>query len=130
MRSPASSATVTRPTDLLVGGARGHMREHLALSVGTVAMVTLTAFADRAVGTALPSIVRDLDALASFGLANAGPAASFLVTLAFAGAWAYRRGPLPVLRKGVVAFGLAQLLVAMAPTIAVVIGSIACSSGR
>jgi len=39
-------------------------------------MVTLTAFADRAVGTALPSIVRDLDALASFGLANAGPAAT------------------------------------------------------
>jgi MFS family permease len=111
MRSPASSATVTRPT----------LREHLALSVGTVAMVTLTAFADRAVGTALPSIVRDLDALASFGLANAGPAASFLVTLAFAGAWADRRGPLPVLRTGVVAFGLAQLLVALAPTIAVVI---------
>ena len=111
MRSPAPSATVTRPT----------LREHLALSVGTVAMVTLTAFADRAVGTALPSIVRDLDALASFGLANAGPAASFLVTLAFAGAWADRRGPLPVLRTGVVAFGLAQLLVGLAPTIAVVI---------
>jgi len=93
----------------------------LALSVGTVAMVTLTAFADRAVGTALPSIVRDLDALASFGLANAGPAASFLVTLAFAGAWADRRGPLPVLRTGVVAFGLAQLLVGLAAAIAVVI---------
>src|SRR6478735_7401724 len=76
---------------------------------GSVAMVTLTAFADRAVGTALPSIVRDLDALASFGLANAGPAASFLVTLAFAGAWADRRGPLPV------------LLVGLAPTIAVVV---------
>src|SRR6478672_7981018 len=87
MRSPASSANVTRPS----------LREHLALSVGTVAMVTLTAFADRAVGTALPSIVRDLDALASFGLANAGPAASFLVTLAFAGAWADRRGPPSVL---------------------------------
>jgi MFS family permease len=111
MRPPASSATRPRPT----------LREHLALSVGTVAMVTLTAFADRAVGTALPSIVRELDALASFGLANAGPAASFLVTLAFAGAWADRRGPLPVLRAGVVAFGLAQLLVGLAPTIAVVI---------
>src|SRR6476659_10080265 len=97
------------------------LREHLALSVGTVAMVTLTAFADRAVGTALPSIVRDLDALASFGLANAAPAASFLVTLAFAGAWADRRGPLPVLRAGVAAFGLAQLLVGLAPTIAVVV---------
>src|SRR5690349_7405529 len=97
------------------------LREHLALSVGTVAMVTLTAFADRAVGTALPSIVRDLDALASFGLANAAPAASFLVTLAFAGAWADRRGPLPVLRTGVVAFGLAQLLVGLAPTITVAV---------
>src|SRR6476620_2736722 len=111
-RMPPHAPTVAAPPRL---------REHLALSVGTVAMVTLTAFADRAVGTALPSIVRDLDALASFGLANAGPAASFLVALAFAGAWADRRGPLPVLRAGVTAFGLAQLLVGLAPTIAVVV---------
>ena len=37
-------------------------------------MVTLAAFADRAVGTALPTVVRDFDSPASFGLANAAPA--------------------------------------------------------
>ena len=100
---------------------RPRLRDHLALSVGTVAMVTLAAFADRAVGTALPTVVRDFDALASFGLANAAPAASFLVALAVAGAWADRRGPLPVLRTGVAAFALAQLLVGLAWAMPVVV---------
>ncbi|MEO5709383.1 MAG: MFS transporter [Nocardioidaceae bacterium] len=106
--------------------AEPRLREHLALSVGTVAMVTLAAFADRAVGTALPTVVRDFDALATFGLANAAPAASFLVALAVAGAWADGRGPLPVLRTGVAAFGLAQLLVGLAWSMpAVVVGRLA-----
>lgn len=107
------------------------LREHLALSVGTVAMVTLAAFADRAVGTALPTVVRDFDALASFGLANAAPAASFLVALAVAGAWADRRGPLPVLRTGVAAFALAQLLVGLAWAMpVVVVGRLASGAGE
>ena len=97
------------------------LRDHLALSVGTVAMITLAAFADRAVGTALPTVVRDFDALASFGLANAAPAASFLVALAVAGGWADRRGPLPVLRTGVAAFAVAQLLVGLAWAMPVVV---------
>jgi MFS family permease len=107
------------------------LREHLALSVGTVAMVTLAAFADRAVGTALPTVVREFQALASFGLANAAPAASFLVALAIAGAWADRRGPLPVLRTGVAAFAVAQLLVGLAWSMPVVIvGRLASGAGE
>jgi MFS family permease len=111
--------------------AEPRLREHLALSVGTVAMVTLAAFADRAVGTALPTVVRDFDALASFGLANAAPAASFLVALAVAGAWADRRGPLPVLRTGVATFGLSQLLVGLAWSMpVVVVGRLASGFGE
>ena len=107
------------------------LREHLALSVGTVAMVTLAAFADRAVGTALPTVVRDFDALASFGLANAAPAASFLVALAVAGAWADRRGPLPVLRTGVAAFAVTQLLVGLAWAMpVVVVGRLVSGAGE
>lgn len=107
------------------------LREHLALSVGAVAMVTLAAFADRAVGTALPTVVRDFDALASFGLANAAPAASFLVALAVAGAWADRRGPLPVLRTGVAAFAAAQLLVGLAWAMpVVVVGRLVSGAGE
>jgi MFS family permease len=107
------------------------LREHLALSVGAVAMVTLAAFADRAVGTALPTVVRDFDALASFGLANAAPAGSFLVALAFAGTWADRRGPLPVLRTGVAAFAAAQLLVGLAWAMpVVVVGRLVSGAGE
>jgi MFS family permease len=107
------------------------LRQHLAVSVGTVAMVTITAFADRAVGTALPTVVRDFHAVAAFGLANAAPAASFLVALAVAGAWADRRGPLPVLRAGVASFALAQLLVGLAWSMpAVVVGRLVSGAGE
>lgn len=113
------------------GTAAPRLRDHLALSVGAVAMITLTAFADRAVGTALPTVVRDFDALASFGLANAAPAASFLVVLAVAGGWADRRGPLPVLRSGVAAFAVSQLLVALAWSMpVVVVGRLVSGAGE
>ncbi len=97
------------------------LREHLPLAVGAVALVTLAAFADRAVGTALPSVVRDFDAVSAFGVINAAPAASFLLMLSFAGSWADRRGPRGPLRVGVVVFALAQTLVALAPRVEVVV---------
>ena len=67
-------------------------------------LVTLGAFENRAVGTALPTMVREFDALGSFGLANAAPNASYLISLAIAGLWSDRRGPIPTLRAGAVAF--------------------------
>jgi MFS family permease len=105
----------------VVPAARPSLRQHLRLAVGALALVTLGAFLDRAVGTALPSIVSELDALAWFGAVNAAPAASYIVALALAGTWADRRGPLPALRLGVVVLGVAQALVGLAPGIAVVV---------
>lgn len=58
---------------------------HLPLVLGVIALVTLGAFENRAIGTALLTMVREFDALGSFGLANAAPSASYLVTLAIAG---------------------------------------------
>ncbi|TCN34774.1 MFS transporter [Kribbella orskensis] len=87
---------------------------HLPLVLGVVSLVTLGAFENRAVGTALPTMVREFDALGSFGLANAAPNAGYLVSLAVAGLWADRRGPIPALRAGAITFGLAQLLVGTA----------------
>ena len=55
------------------------------------------------------------------GWPTPAPAASFLVALAVAGAWADRRGPLPVLRTGVAAFAAAQLLVGLAWAMPVVV---------
>ncbi|GAB3810911.1 MFS transporter [Kribbella italica] len=97
-------------------------REHLALVLGVVGLVTLAAFENRAVGTALPTMVREFDALGSFGLANAAPNASYLVSLALAGLWADRRGPVAALRAGAITFALAQLLVGTAQSMPMVIG--------
>jgi MFS family permease len=102
--------------------ARLFGREHLALVLGVVGLVTLAAFENRAVGTALPTMVREFDALGSFGLANAAPNASYLVSLAIAGLWADRRGPAAALRAGAITFALAQLLVGTAQSMPMVIG--------
>lgn len=89
-------------------------REYLPLAVGAVALVTLGAFENRAVGTALPTLVREFDAVSSFGLATAAPIASYVVSLALAGRWADRSGPVPPLRTGAVTFAVAQVLVGTA----------------
>jgi hypothetical protein len=94
---------------------------HLPLVLGVIGLVTLGAFENRAVGTALPTMVREFDALGSFGLANAAPNASYLISLAVAGLWADRRGPIPTLRAGAITFALAQLLVGTATAMPMVV---------
>ncbi|ADB34548.1 major facilitator superfamily MFS_1 [Kribbella flavida DSM 17836] len=111
----SSDQVVDDPPQRLFG------RDHLPLVLGVVALVTLAAFENRAVGTALPTMVREFDALGSFGLANAAPNASYLVSLAIAGLWADRRGPLLALRAGAITFALAQLLVGAAQAMPMVI---------
>jgi MFS family permease len=95
--------------------------QHLPLVLGVIGLVTLGAFENRAVGTALPTMVREFDALGSFGLANAAPNASYLISLAIAGLWSDRRGPIPTLRAGAISFALAQLLVGTATAMPMVI---------
>jgi MFS family permease len=91
------------------------------LAIGAVALVTLGAFENRAVGTALPTLVAEFDALGAFGLANAAPVATYIVSLAITGLWSDRRGPVPALRTGVVGFAGAQLLVGTAGSMPVVV---------
>src|SRR3954467_6922222 len=105
-QSTEPAGSVTRPR-LFTG-------QHLPLVLGVIGLVTLGAFENRAVGTSLPTMVREFDALGSFGLANAAPNASFVFALAFAGLWSDRHGPLRTLRMGAITFGLAQLLVGFA----------------
>ncbi|MFF0343659.1 MFS transporter [Kribbella sp. NPDC004875] len=95
--------------------------QHLPLVLGVIGLVTLGAFENRAVGTALPTMVREFHALGSFGLANAAPSASYLISLALGGLWSDRRGPIPTLRAGAVSFALAQLLVGTATAMPMVI---------
>jgi len=110
----STSAPAATPQRLFSG-------RHLPLVLGVIGLVTLSAFENRAVGTALPTMVREFDALGSFGLANAAPNASYLISLAIAGLWSDRRGPIPTLRVGAIAFTLAQLLVGTATAMPMVV---------
>lgn len=94
---------------------------NLGFALGAVALVTLSAFENRAVGTALPSIVKEFHAVSAFGVVNAAPAASYIVSLALTGLWADRRGPVPPLRLGAVTFALAQVLVGTATSMPTVV---------
>ena len=92
-------------------------RAHAPLALGVVALVTLGAFENRAVSTALPSIVHDLDAITGYGVVTAAPLAAYLVSLAAAGWWADRSGPAPVLRAGMLAFLVGMTVTATAATL-------------
>jgi MFS family permease len=104
-------ATATEPVPRLLS------RDHAPLALGVVALVTLGAFENRAVSTALPSVLGELDSIAGYGVVTAAPLASYLVALAAAGWWADRRGPAPVLRAGMLAFLVGMLATATAATL-------------
>lgn len=114
--------TLTVPADM--PGARSQslfVRPYLPLTLGAVALVTLAAMENRAVMTALPTMVRELSAIGSYGLINAAPIAAFVVSLAVAGLWADRSGPVRPLRAGVTAFALAQLAIGTAEAVPMVL---------
>ena len=104
-------ATATEPAPRLLS------RDHAPLALGVVALVTLGAFENRAVSTALPSVLGELDSVTGYGVVTAAPLASYLVALAAAGWWADHRGPAPVLRAGMLAFLVGMLATATAATL-------------
>lgn len=116
MSSTTVTATAPDPVRLRLFGAG-----NWPLALGAIALVTLGAFENRAVNTALPTVVAEFHALGAFGLANAAPVATFLISLAVTGLWCDRRGPVPALRTGVVTFALAQLIVGTAVSMPMVV---------
>lgn len=105
--------------------------ENLPVVTGIVALVTLAAFENRAVMAILPTVVRDLDGWALFGASTGASLVTFTVAMAWSGGWTDRRGPRPVLLWGVAAFVLAQVVSALAPSMAVfVIGRAASGAAE
>ena len=102
-------------------------RRHLPVVAGIVALVTLAAFENRAVTTVLPVVVHHLDGWALFGAATGASLATFTVATAWSGGWTDRRGPRPVLLAGLAAFALAQVVCALAPSMAVFVAGRALS---
>ena len=90
-----------------------------ALSIGLVALVTLTAFEAMAVNTAMPVVARDLDGLPLYNLAFSATLAASVIATVLGGRWADLRGPMQPITTGVAAFGAGLLLAGLAPTMEV-----------
>ncbi|MGW4498510.1 MFS transporter [Micromonospora sp. NPDC004336] len=96
-----------------------------AMTIGSVALVSLLAFEALAVGTAMPTVARSLDGLALYGIAFGGPFAAGVLAMVVSGIWCDTRGPRAPMWHGLVWF-VAGLLVAGGATAmgALVVGRI------
>ncbi|WP_405101976.1 MFS transporter [Micromonospora sp. NBC_01412] len=92
-----------------------------AMTVGVVALVSLIAFEALAVGTAMPTVARDLDGLSWYGLAFGGPFASGVVAMVVSGIWCDARGPRAPVWHGVGWFVAGLLLAGTASTMSVLV---------
>lgn len=115
LATPAAEPAVQPPPPRLWDGASR------AFALGAVALVTLGALENRAVGTVLPTLLGEIGSLNSIGLVTAAPLITFIQSMAVAGWWSDRAGPLPVLWAGAVAFAAGQLLVGTAPSLGAVV---------
>ncbi|MFJ4210541.1 MFS transporter [Paenarthrobacter sp. NPDC089675] len=86
-------------------------RPYLLATVGTCALVFLSAFESLAVTTVMPVVSRDLDGARLYALAFAGPLATGVLGMVCAGNWSDRRGPRAPLYASVALF-VAGLLIA------------------
>lgn len=96
-------------------------RRNAPIVIAVVGLVTLGAFENRAVMTAMPSVLTELDAVTGYGLVGAAPLATYLISLAAAGWWADRMGPVPVLRAGALTFVAGMLAVAGATALSTLV---------
>ena len=91
------------------------------LTVGMVALVSLTAFEAVAVTTVMPTVARALHGLALYALAFGGALAAGIVGLVVGGAQSDRRGPVRPLWIGTACFVAGLLIAGLAPQMWVLI---------
>ncbi len=75
-----------------------------ALTLGIVSVVLLIAFEATAVGTAMPVAAEELNGVSLYAFAFSAFFTTSLLGMTVSGQWADRRGPLPPLAAGIVAF--------------------------
>ncbi|MET8834425.1 MFS transporter [Micromonospora sp. NPDC004540] len=112
--STATAAAPAPPTHLWSPRLR-------AMTVGSVALVSLLAFEALAVGTAMPTVARTLDGLGLYALAFGGPFASGVVAMVASGIWCDARGPRPAMWHGVAWFVAGLVVAGAAPTMEVLV---------
>ncbi|WP_433530822.1 MFS transporter [Micromonospora sp. CA-263727] len=103
MTATLPAAAPTPPDALLAPRLR-------AMTVGSVALVSLLAFEALAVGTAMPTVARSLDGLALYGIAFGGPFAAGVVAMVLSGIWCDARGPRVPMWSGLAGFVAGLLL--------------------
>ncbi|MFD2766263.1 MFS transporter [Micromonospora eburnea] len=92
-----------------------------AMTVGSVALVSLLAFEALAVGTAMPTVARSLDGLSLYGLAFGGTFAAGVVAMVVSGIWCDARGPRAPMWHGVAWFVAGLVVAGAAPTMGVLV---------
>ncbi|MGS2619409.1 MFS transporter [Micromonospora sp. LZ34] len=96
-----------------------------AMTVGSVALVSLLAFEALAVGTAMPTVARSLDGLALYGIAFGGPFAAGVLAMVASGIWCDTRGPRAPMWHGLVWFVLGLVIAGSATAMgALVVGRV------
>lgn len=91
------------------------------VTIGTFALVFLSAFESLAVTTIMPLVSADLDGASLYALAFAGPLATGVIGMVAAGNWADRRGPVAPLYASVAAFVLGLLIAGTAESMPVLV---------
>jgi MFS family permease len=92
-----------------------------AMTVGSVALISLLAFEALAVGTAMPTVARSLDGLALYGIAFGGPFAAGVVAMVVSGIWCDARGPRAPMWHGVAWFVVGLVVAGTAPVMGVLV---------
>ncbi len=95
--------------------------EYRVLTLGVISVMTIVAFEAMGVITAMPTAARELDGLSLYAWGSTAVTAAGLYAMAAAGGWADRRGPVPPLAAGLVAFVLGTLVCGFAPTMPVLL---------
>ncbi|WP_205739628.1 MFS transporter [Georgenia sp. SYP-B2076] len=93
------------------------------LLLASVSLITLVAFENLAVGTAMPRVAEELDGLRLYAVASGVPLAAQLVGTAVGGGWSDSRGPRGSLVAGIGLFCAGLVVAGLAPTMeALVVG--------
>ncbi|MEU4014102.1 MFS transporter [Microbacterium sp. NPDC028030] len=95
--------------------------DYLWITIGACALVFLGAFESLAVTTVMPTVSADLGGERLYALAFAGPLATGVIGMVFAGNWADRRGPVAPLYTAVAMFVVGLLIAGLAPSMEVLV---------
>ena len=91
------------------------------MTIGSFALVFLTAFENLAVATVMPVISRELDGASLYAVAFSAPLAASVVGMVLAGSWSDRRGPRGPLLVAVTLFVIGLIIAGLAPSMTVIV---------